>query len=136
MAPGKTMLKVVSILYIVFGGFFAILAILALIASSVLANFPFFYGFFGAWAGAWIGGIIFVVLLLIAAVDITIGIIGVKQCGNPSASLFFIITGFILGALSLISVIGAFGWNVVSLAMPVLFIIGGFMNQNAKTPTS
>jgi len=131
-APGKGMLKVVSILYIVFGGIVALLAILSLFMGSIIVSL--FGNFFGA-VGGMVGVVIFIVLLIVAAVDLVADIVGVKQCGDPSKALFFIIFGFILGGLSLISLISSFSvWGLVELVMPVLFVVGGFMNKNATAP--
>jgi len=105
--------------------------ILSLFLGSLLASLAgdLFGGF-----GALLGGALFVIFLILAAVDLVIGIIGVKQCGDPSKALFFIIVGFILGGLTLISLIVAFSvWNLLGLVMPVLYIVGGFMNKKAAT---
>ncbi len=128
-APGKGILKVVSILYIVFGGLFALLALLSLFLGPLLGSL--LGSFFGAIGGV-AGIVLFFIFLFIAAVDLVAGIIGVRQSGDPSKALFFIIFGFILGGLSLISFITNFEiGNLIGLVMPVLFIVGGFMNKNA-----
>jgi hypothetical protein len=130
-APGKTMLKVVSILYIIFGAIFALLMILSLFLGSLLASFV--SNIFGVF-GVLLGGALFVIFLIPAAVDLVVGIIGVRQCGEPSKASFFIITGFILGGLTFISLISSFSvWNLLGLVMPVLYIVGGFMNKKAAS---
>ena len=135
-APGKTMLKVVSILYIIFGACCALLMLLSLAFGPVLASFVgslfgSIGGAMGGMFGAVFGTIIFFFFLIPAAVDLTIGIIGLKQCGDPSRALFFIISGFILAGLSLIGM-GAFSvFGLLGLPMPILYIVGGFMNKNA-----
>jgi hypothetical protein len=133
-APGKGLLKVVSILYIVFGGIFALCMILSLFLGSLFVSLA--GNMFGAFGGI-LGGLLFVVFLIPAAVDLVVGIIGVKQSGDPSKALFFIIFGFILGGLTLISLISSFSvWGLLGLVMPVLFIVGGFMNKNASQPVA
>ena len=128
-APGKTLLKVVSILYIIFGGLIALLGLFFLILGPAIGSlFGNFFGFIGGMAGL----VIFIVLLIIAAIDLVAGIVGVKQCGDPAKSMFFIVFGFILGGLTLISFLTNFQiGNLLGLVMPVLFIVGGFMNKNA-----
>ena len=128
-APGKTILKVVSILYIIFGSIFALMAVLSLFLSATIAAWME-----GVWGGigAMIGGAVFVVLLIPAAVDLVLGILGVKYADDPHRSAFFIVTGYILAALMLISLIFSFSvWGLIMFAMPVLFIVGGYMNRSA-----
>jgi len=128
-APGKTMLKVVSIIYIVIGAICALLMILSLFLGSLLASLA--NNIFGALGGI-LGGALFIVFLIPAAADLIVGIIGVKFCGDPSKASFFIVVGFIMGGLMLISLFGAFSiWNLLGLVLPILYIVGGFMNRNA-----
>ena len=128
-APGKGMLKVVSILYIILGGIFALMMVLSLfLAATVSAWMGGILGGLGAMAG----GLLFVVLLIPATVDLVIGIIGVKNADEPSRAGFFIVAGFILAGLTLISLIFSFStWGLVMFVLPVLFIFGGYMNRNA-----
>ena len=128
-APGKTMLKVVSILYIIFGAICVLLMLLSLFIGPLLASLA--GDMFGLFGGL-LGGALFIVFLIPAAVDLVVGILGLRFCDNPAKSTFFIVVGFILGILMLISLFGAFSiWNLIGLAMPVLYIIGGFMNKKA-----
>lgn len=127
-APGKGILKVVSILYIVFGGLWALLAIIGFFAAGLIGSIlgGFGFGMFGAAAGFLAG----FALLIPAAVNLIVGIIGVK---DPTKSTFFIVSGFILGGLTLIGMIPSFSFGgLLGLAMPVLLIVGGFMNKNAE----
>lgn len=136
-APGKTMLKVVSIIYIIFGAFFALFAILALLIGPVIASFlGGMLGAIGGMLGGAIGGLIGIILLIPTAIYLVIGIIGVKKCAVPTAALFFIIVGFIFGAFALIPLFSSADFlsvifNLIGLALPVLYIVGGFMNKNA-----
>jgi len=130
-APGKTMLKVVSIIYIVIGAICALLMILSLFLGSLLASLA--NNIFGALGGI-LGGALFIVFLIPAAADLIVGIIGVKFCGDPSKASFFIVVGFIMGGLMLISLFSAFSvWNLISLVLPVLYIIGGYRNKKAAS---
>jgi hypothetical protein len=132
-APGKGILKVVSVLYIIFGGIFALLGVLALfLATTISAWMGGMMGGMMGGLGAMAGGLLCVVLLIPAAVYLVIGIIGARNADEPSKSTFFIVTGYILGGLSLIGLILWFSvWELIMLAMPVLFIVGGYMNRNA-----
>ena len=104
--------------------------------SSLLSWGPVIASMFGSFFGAisgMVGIVIFIVFLLLAAIDLVAGIIGVKQCGDPSKALFFIIFGFIVGGLTLISLITNFNvGNIIGLVMPVLFIVGGFHEQKCQ----
>ena len=127
-APGKGILKVVSILYIVFGGIWALFMILSLFLGSAIA------GMLGGMIGGWVGGILFVIFLIAAAVNLVIGIIGSKNADDPTKALFFIVVGIILAILTLISLISDFSiWNLLGLVMPILFIVGGVQNRNAAS---
>ena len=137
-APGKTLLKVVSILYIIFGALFALAALLSLFLGSLIGSFVSgFFGDYSALLGGAIGIVLFIVFLILAAIDLVAGIVGIKQCGDPSKSMFFIVFGFILGGLSLISFITNFQvGNLIGIIMPALFVVGGFLNKNAAKPVA
>lgn len=131
-APGKGILKIVSILYIIFGSLFALLMLLSLFLGSVLASWA---GSFFGGISALIGGLLFVMFLIPAAVDLIVGIIGLKNSEVPSKAQFFIVTGIVLTALTLILLMFSFTiWGVIMFAMPVLYIVGGYMNKNAAKP--
>jgi len=127
-APGKTMLKVVSILFIIFASISLIFSIIGLVASAALtAYIP-------------LSAIILVatiILLISSALQLVLGIIGLTRCGDPSKAGYFITTGIILCVLSFVSLIlgisgGSFNFfSLISFILPVLYIVGGFMNKNA-----
>ena len=82
--------------------------------------------------GGWMAGILSVILFVAAVVDLVVGIIGVKKAGDPSGATFFIVFGIILTVLSAVSLFSMFNvWNLLGLVMPVLLIVGGFMNKKA-----
>lgn len=131
-APGKGILKTVSILYIIFGAFFAVLMVLSLAIGPTLMGLGL-GGILGAF-GSIVGGLMFIVLLIPGTVNLIIGILGVRRSGNPNKANFFIVVGSILGALTLFSLFGAITfWNLLGLVMPVLFIVGGVINKRAKS---
>lgn len=127
-APGKGILKIVSIMYIIFGSIFALLMLLSLFLGSLLASWA--GSLFGAFS-ALVGGLLFVAFLIPAAVDLIVGIIGFKNSDVPSKAQFYIVTGIVLTALTLILLMFSFTiWGVIMFAMPVLYIVGGYMNKN------
>ena len=131
-APGKGLLKVTSILFIIFGAISTIVSLLAVIGSAALTAMASEVG-----AGA-LGGILIVatiIMLISSVLMLIIGIIGVGKCGDPSKAGFFIVTGIILCALSLISLIigtanGDFQFTgLIGFVLPILYIVGGSMNK-------
>ena len=134
-APGKGILKVVSVLYIIFGAIFALLMLLSLFLGSMIGALV--GDMLGGFLGTWVGSILFVIFLIPAALDLIFGIIGVKKAGDPSKATFFIVVGIILTVIALIGVVSSFSvWMLLNLVMPVLFIVGGFMNKNATIAPS
>lgn len=128
-APGKGMLKVTSILFIVFGAIATIVSILAVAGAGLLS---------AATMGATNLIVVAAVILLISSVAmLVIGILGIKRSSDPSKAMFFIVTGIILCVLNLVSMIMNFDWSsLISFVLPVLYIIGGFMNKNATAPVA
>ena len=125
-APGKGMLKVVSILFIVFGAIAIVLSIIAVLGAGVVAAL--------AGTSATILVVAAILLLVSSVFMLVVGIIGIKKSGDPTKAMFFIVTGIILCVLTLISMIMNFDWtSLVSFVLPVLFIIGGFMNKKAAS---
>ena len=124
-APGKGILKVVSILFIIFGAIATIFSIIALIGSSMVSSV--------------IGGLgaILVVATIIALIssllELVLGIVGLKKCADPSQANFFIVTGIVLCVLNLVSMIMSFSvLSLIGFVLPILYIVGGVQNKNAK----
>lgn len=139
-APGKTLLKVVSILFIVFGAIATIFSIIAIAGAAMLASVAEELG------GAAVGGLLIVAAiyaLVLSVLDIVIGILGVSRSGKVEKAKFFINMGVLLCALAAVSMVLGIvngGFQVISLigfVLPVLFIIGGLQNKKAmETPAS
>lgn len=132
-APGKGLLKTVSILFIIFGAIATVISLLGVIGSAALTTV-------GGAIGTALGGLLMValvVLLIVSAAELIIGILGVRRSDDPTKSVFFITTGIILGVLSLIPLIinataGAFQWmSLIGFVLPILYIVGGAMNRRA-----
>lgn len=129
-APGKGLLKVVSVVYILFGAIMTLLVILALFGINVI--FPA-----ATTTGAEILGILDLggILFMIAVVlELIMGIVGYRRSDEPSHSSFFITIGVILGIVALISMIVRFTvWSLIGFILPVLYIIGGAMNRRVAS---
>lgn len=143
-APGKILLTVVSILFIISGALTTVITLISLL-SILNAAFSSPNGFSDALLSlspenAALGGFAFSILILLfsgSVLDLIIGIIGLKKCGNPDKAGFFIITGIILCALSLVSLIlttlnlSFVVTNLIGFVLPMLYIIGGILKKKA-----
>lgn len=129
-APGKSMLKVVGILMIIFSAIALIVLIIGLAGSiALMAYSPSL-------------GIILVLALILSFASVIFefiaGILGVKNCGDTSKanSLFGIgVALIIIAAVSIILNIisGSFSVsNLISLVLPILYTIGASQNKNAN----
>ena len=135
-APGKTMLKVVSIVFIVVCALF----ILGTLINILLLNWtlPYFGG--EAMRGAWI--IYYGVNLVFGTFGIIMGIMGVRFCNDRSKAGFLqglgavyltimvidLILVFALGAVTYLGFM-AVGGVAFDLIMGVLFIIAATFNK-------
>jgi len=129
-APGKGMLKAASILFIVFGGIAGLFALLTLIGSATISSIFFGYG---ARIASGILVILSALLIVICAVEVIVGILGLKKCGDPLQYNYFIIAGIIFcvfAGLNLLS--GVRLGSLVGLVAPVLYVVGGNQNKNAR----
>lgn len=108
MAPkGKTMLKVVSILYIIFSGISILFGLLALVGGGMIAAGG---DMMGAGVGA-VAAIMGVVVILSSVFSLIVGIIGVKNCAKPEKAQVCFVLGIILIVLAALSLISSFGSN-------------------------
>lgn len=122
-----TMLKVVSILFIIGGSLSVILSIIALAALGS-------YGLMGSYGVAAVGAAALVLGLIGSGGELVIGILGLKKCADPSAAMFFIVTGFILCGINFLSLVMYFQvGSLLSFLLPVLYVVGGFMHKNARS---
>lgn len=139
-APGKGILKVVSVLFIIFGAIATIFSILALTGSTWLSSNAgqIANQATGTIATA-LSGILVVssiIMLIISVLALILGIVGVRKSDNPTSSNFFIVIGIILGILFLIAMIMNFNiFNLIGFILSVLYIIGGSMNKKEVART-
>ena len=137
-APGKGMLKVVGILFIIFGGISLLLGILALfgaISGGVINGVEI-------QTGASAGTILFsaILVIVLAALDLCVGIIGVKNCDKPEKAQTCFVLGVLLIVVVLVSAIiniigGKFVWyaTLIGLVLPVLYLIGALKNKEVSS---
>lgn len=145
-APAKGLLKVSSILLIIFGAIglvssaasFACVSAAANLANSLAATATDLGADATTAAAALssalsIGVIIALVLGIIGgAAELVFGIIGMKNYANPAKGNLFIVGGIVLCVIFLASVVLYFSWfAAIDFVLPILFIIGGFMNKKA-----
>jgi hypothetical protein len=139
-APGQGMLKVSSILLIIFGAigvfFMAITLSCALAAASLVSGMVAEISTELATAAAasiTATAVVGLILGIIGSVaELVSGIMGMKRYADPAQGNFFIVAGIVMCAIQFVSMILSF--NVVSLigfVLPILFIIGGVQNKNA-----
>lgn len=128
-APGKGLLKVVSILFIVFGAIATVVSVLGLVGAVWISS-----------AVSDVGMMLMVAMIILlfgSLLELVLGIVGLKKCGDSSKAKYFIITGIILCLIMLVSVILNFQiTNLVGFVLPILYIVGGIMNNRIPTDIS
>jgi hypothetical protein len=129
-APGKALLMVTSILFIVFScialfGTYMIFCAISLFGASNVYTYP-----------------LFIYLFLFCAAEFVMGIVGLILCGNPSKAKFFIVSGAIICILGGIHIVfgiveGTFKiTDLTGFVLPILFIVGGNKNKEAWQQSS
>ncbi len=116
---GKILLKVISVIFIIFGVIATVVSLIALITST------------------WLGVILVIssiILLISSIIELVIGFIGLKKSDDPSQANFFIVTGLVLVILMFVSMVMNFSaWSLIGFALPVLYIVGGYMMRSAQS---
>ncbi|MFZ5975589.1 MAG: hypothetical protein ACOYU3_09350 [Bacillota bacterium] len=129
-APGKGILKVASILFIIFGAIATFLYVLGFFASAALTTF---IGEFSTVAALAAGGVLMIGIILhliVSVLELIIGFVGLRKSGDPSDANFFITVGFILGGLALIGMLLNFRISgLIGFVLPIMYILGGYMNK-------
>lgn len=120
-APGKTLLKVVSVLFIIFGAIATVVSIIGLVGGSLVPGMA--------------GGLIsaaMIITLILSMFELILGIVGLRRSENPENANFFTISGVVLCVAALISMVLSFQvTSLIGFVLPILYIIGGAMNKNA-----
>lgn len=143
---GRNFLKVTGILMIIGGAISIILGIVMLVSGLAIASITTTTpDAETVIAGAAIGGVFIVsaiIMLVSGILELIAGIVGVKNNNRPEKATACIVWGFIVLALQLISLILSFAGGSTSagaiiltiifgIAIPVLYLIGAFMNKKA-----
>lgn len=133
-ASGKNLLKITSILLIIFGAIDAFVSLIGLACTSFLTNFT--RGLTGStFAGAAVGWVLTAAALLLLAagvLDMVIGIMGMKKYADPAQAKFFIVWGIVLCAVPFISMVLSFQFtSLLAFALPALYIVGGYMTKKS-----
>lgn len=127
---GSKLLKVISILTIIFAGIAIVIAVLGMTGAGLLAAGGVNMGMY--WFALILG-------LVGAAIELIAGILGVKNWNKPEKAQTCIICGIAVIAFTLISDIisfvsysAGFGWfsAILGLVIPVLYLIGAFQLKN------
>ncbi len=121
MHTGKALLKTASVLMIIFGSIALVISIVALAQNGRLT---------GVQVGSYLGSV--VVVFILSMLELVLGIIGLKRSGDVKSASFFIITGVVLSALGLISLILRVQIEgLIGFALPMLYIAGGVINRHS-----
>ena len=84
----------------------------------------------------WPVGTLIIFIVIGTALDVAyfiVGLRGLKRCGDPAQSGFFIIAGFVIGVLSLSGMFITFTFeDAALLAAAILYVAGGFMHKKAR----
>jgi hypothetical protein len=129
-APGKGLLKVVSILLIIAGAFAVITSIIGAAGSALLTYLEIQSG--NTLTAAMI------ISAIIGILEIIFGILGIKRCAIPAQGQFFLVSGIILCATQLSNMIVhaiSSGFpqvaGLLGFVLPVLYVVGGLMNKRS-----
>ena len=135
-AKGKTLLKVVGILNIIFGIFGIIGSIMLLLGGNLLGALGAAAGELEAGAALGAVATVAAIISMISSILLIIaGAVAVKRCNEISSTCF--IWGIILVIIQVISLVititsGGFSpMSLIGLVLPVLYLVGGAMNRNA-----
>lgn len=136
MEKSSKLLKVVSILMIIFGSIALLLGIFALIGAMALMGGALGLGTEFAEAVAELILVAAVLTLVGAVIQFVAGIVGVKNHNKPDKAKVCIIFGILVALVQLISIVldvagGGFTATtgisiVIGLVIPVLYLLGAF----------
>jgi len=146
-APGKGLLKVVGILFIIRGVILLIIALLAMLGAAMMQNPETLQALEQqgvavdvSGGAAWLAAI---VALVAAALDLVTGILGVKNSKKPEKAQTCFIMGIIIIAFLIVNaaisaVDGSLNiiWTAISLVLPVLYLWGALKNKEALSGSS
>lgn len=134
-APGKGLLKVTGILFIIWGLINAVITILGFAGVGAISSFLGMANNNTTAAGT-IGGILtgVLVLMLIGALfEIIVGAVGVSNSEKPRNASICITLAVIMIILQLVTgFVGVFNWiSIIGLLLPILYLIGAIRNRSS-----
>ena len=129
---GRTMLKVVGILYIVFAGISIVGGLMLMLGGGMFAT----TGDLGVGVGAIavVGGL---VIIISSALGLVAGILGVKFCNRADKAQVCFVMGIILVVLAAISLISSLTGDssvfsaLIGLVLPILYTLGAYWNKQS-----
>ena len=141
MEQGCKLLKIVSILMIIFGAIGLLIALIALIGAGALAVGAAGLGTEGAELAAGLIMAAAIIMLIGAVIQLIAGIVGTKNYNKPEKAKVCIIFGVLVALVYIISIVfdiassASTPFNiimsiVIGLVMPVLYLIGAFKLKN------
>ena len=138
-SKGHVSLKVCSIVMIIGGAVSIIVGIVALLAGLAIGGSDLGVEGANVAALALVGGII---ALVGGILELIAGIVGVFNSNKPQKAVACIVWGFIVLVLQIIGIVlsaiagTSFGSILISIvtgvALPVLYLIGAFLNKKQK----
>jgi len=127
-APGNLLLKVTSVLFIIYGVATVLLSLIVLLFSSLVTSL-------GGVIALTAGGVFFaasVIILVTSVLGLVSAILGLKRSNDPSKADFFIVNGCVLCTLMLLGMLLGFQMiGLFGLVLPALYVAGGLMNKRA-----
>jgi len=122
-APGKGLLMVVGILFIIFGGLSVIVVTVAIVALGT-GDAPLDSELI----------ILSILALVVSVLELVAGILSVRNAGKPENAMRLIVPGIIIAVLTVIPIFGgdtSIGNVIGGLLLPVLLIVGASLNKKA-----
>ena len=137
MEKSCKLLKVVSILMIIFGGIALLVALLAVLGAGVIAAGAAGIGTDAAGAAAGLIMVASIIMLIGAVIQFVAGIVGVKNHKKPEKATICIVFGVLVTLVYIVSIVIDIASGagqpmtialsiVIGLVMPVLYLLGAF----------
>ena len=132
-APGKGMLTVCGILYIVFGGMSLLVGMLALFGAAVMAELGEFAAMDMVGATAGFLAIISILVLIQSGFSIFVGIVAIKNAAVLAKATFVRTVVIIHLVMLILTVALDFSlWALAGLVVPIIALIGAQKNVQAN----
>lgn len=134
-APGRGMLKVTGIVYIILGVLATLCGLLLLAGGGMMMQ----TGESTAMGLGAVAGILSVLILVSGVFYLIVGILGVKNCNKPEKCGVNFVLGIILMVLVVFNLVTSAiangplstGTDLIALVLAILYLIGARQNKNA-----